>query len=70
MQDEDIDAIQKGYELRNNIIKKSLFRNLFDYHQEPFAKERLNLLANLIAEQVLDIRIACPNNQYGIYHEK
>lgn len=70
LQDEDIDAIQKGYELRNNIIKKSLFRNLFDYHQEPFAKERLNLLANLIAEQVLDIRIACPNNQHGIYHEK
>lgn len=70
LQDEDIYAIKKGYEIREHIIKKSLFRNLFDYHQEPFAKERLNILANLIAEQVLDIRIACPDNQYGIYHEK
>lgn len=71
LSDEDIEAIKKGYEERNNIIKNNLFKEL----EEPldkFQKKRLNLLAYLISKEILDIRIAFTENEnnIGIYHEK
>lgn len=71
---EDIVAIEKGYADREKIISDALLREVdidistVDY----FAKERLNLLANLIANGVLDIKIAFVNSKNGIgmYHEK
>lgn len=71
LQAEDIEAINKGYTER----KKVLERVLFEAISEPktyFEEERLNILANLIAEGRLDIKIALTesNNSYGMYHEK
>ena len=71
LSDEDIEAINKGYEIRENIIE----RTLLQYLTEPknyFEEERLNLLATLIAEEKLDIKIAFSLNKdkVGLYHEK
>lgn len=72
LSDEDIDAINKGYEAREDIIEQALLK----YITEPrnyFEEERLNLLANLIASGNLDIKVAYSlnkNNQFGLYHEK
>jgi len=68
---EDITAIEKGYELRNDIIEKALLRELYEV-STCYEQERLNLLANLIAEGILDIKIAFIKNRHniGMFHEK
>lgn len=71
LSEEDIHAIQIGYENRDKIIVDALMRS-FDEPTTYFESERLNLLATLIAEGRLDIKIAFTENgnQLGIYHEK
>ena len=69
--DEDIEAIKKGYDDRYNIIEKALLAQI----EEPadyYSMERLNLLAALIADGVMDIQIAYTEDKNGIgmYHEK
>lgn len=70
--EEDIDAIKKGYEDRNQIIENALLREISEGPADYFSLERLNLLATLIADGVLDIRIAYTEDKKGIgmYHEK
>ena len=71
LSDDDIAAIKQGYENRTAIIKNALLRELGDY--EDFkTRDRLNLLACLIAENRLDFKIVEPilNNKSGMYHEK
>lgn len=69
---EDLEAINKGYEARNSITEQALLR----YLEEPknyFEEERLNILANLIAKNKLDLKVAYSLNsdkQLGLYHEK
>lgn len=72
LSDDDINAIKTGYENRNNIIEQALLRQLSDDHTDYYSMERLNLLANLIADDVMDIRIAYTDNnrELGMYHEK
>lgn len=72
LSDEDVAAIRKGYEDRDRIIEGALLRSLSDEHTDYYSVQRLNLLATLIAEGVLDIRIAYTEDQAGIgmYHEK
>jgi len=71
LSDDDIKAIEKGYELRNLIIEKALIRELYDI-SSIYEKDRLNLLANLVAEGILDIKIAFIKDKHnmGMYHEK
>ena len=71
LSEDDISAIKAGYEKRDEIIKNSILKSL----REPrniFEKEHLNLLANLIADNVLDIKIAFTEKEtsFGMYHEK
>lgn len=72
LSDEDIEAIKKGYADRDKIIEGALIAALSDIHVDYYSMERLNLLANLIATGVLDIRIAYTedSNGIGMYHEK
>lgn len=71
LSDEDVKAMKKGYELREKIIENALLRELHGMNTE-IEQERLNLLANLIADGVLDIKIALTehNGEIGMYHEK
>jgi len=68
---EDVEAINMGYKLRDSIIKESLLNELTTPYCE-LDRQRLNLLANLIADEILDIKIAFVENKngIGIYHEK
>lgn len=70
LSDEDVEAIRKGYS-RRDVISKALLAGLKE-PENKFQAERLNLLANLIADGVLDIRIALTESdfQMGMYHEK
>ena len=71
LSEEDIDAINKGYEIRESIIERALLQYITE-PQNYFEEERLNLLATLIAEEKLDIKIAfsLKDQQLGLYHEK
>ncbi len=71
LSDEDIEAIRCGYEERERVITNAIMR-AFVEPKSYFESERLNLLATLIAEGRLDIKIAFieGKNQLGIYHEK
>ena len=71
LSEEDVKAIKDGYAARENVIERALIRQLVpcaDY----FSMKRLNLLANLIADGIMDIKIAVTEDQNGIgmYHEK
>jgi superfamily II DNA or RNA helicase len=71
LSDKDIEAIKKGYNLRDEIIKNAIIRNL-TFSNNYFEQERLNLLANLIADSKLDIKVAITEetSNFGMYHEK
>lgn len=68
---EDIEAIEKGMALREEVIEKRL-SEWIEKPQNEQEEKRLNLLINLIAREKLTIKIAVleKNNKYGIYHEK
>lgn len=70
LSNEDIEAIRTGYEWRQ-IVQHAVLREMND-PRSPFEERRLNLLANLIADGVLDIKIAFTRNSaiFGMYHEK
>jgi len=71
LSEEDISAIKRGYELRDNIVRNAVLRELREPTTE-YESARLNLLANLISDGVLDIKIAFieDEKQMGMYHEK
>lgn len=71
LQKEDIEAIATGYERRTEIIEQAILAS-FTEPANYFEAERLNLLATLIAQGRLDIKIAFTDNTegVGIYHEK
>lgn len=68
---EDIEAIDYGYKTRKEIMESVLLRKI----REPidyFEAERLNLVATLIADGIMDIKLAFleKENGIGLYHEK
>lgn len=65
---EDIDAIEKGYVAREEIIEESLLKEL-DLTYKNIEDDTLNVLSWLIYNNQLDIKIAYLNGN-GIYHEK
>lgn len=72
LSDEDIVAIKKGYDDRNHIIEKALLAQISEEPTDYYSMERLNLLAALIADGIMDIQIAYTEDRGGIgmYHEK
>ena len=71
LSDEDVEAIKKGYAERD-IIEQAVLRQISDETLDYYSMQRLNLLACLIAQGILDIRIAYTEgkNGIGMYHEK
>lgn len=71
LSDEDIEAIKSGYAMRDQVVKEAIRREMTE-GKTPFEKARLNLLANLISDGVLDIKIAFTedSDHMGMYHEK
>ncbi|MEG1724751.1 MAG: DEAD/DEAH box helicase family protein [Anaerovoracaceae bacterium] len=71
LSEEDIEAIEKGFEKRKEIIENCIERS-FEQPKNIYEERRLNLLANLIANGQLDIKIAFleEENSVGMFHEK
>ena len=71
LSDSDKEAIRKGYEQREDVVKRIMLSNLHE-PQNYFEQEQLNMLANLISDGILDIKIAFTedDSQIGMYHEK
>lgn len=67
---EDIDEIRKGYEVRK-VLERALLRGI-ETHNTVEDTSRLSYIASLIANGVLDIKIAflSTNNEIAMYHEK
>ena len=72
LSDEDIKAIEQGYEKKEEIIEKSLMDGLSEKIEIDTDKDRLNLMIDLIAKNILDIKVAVldTNDSFGMYHEK
>lgn len=78
LEPDDIEAFQRGYVARENIIERAILRQLEEqqlFALSPIAQHRLECIAWLVAEERLDIKVACPVRQRlggapGIYHEK
>lgn len=68
---DDFDAINRGYIARDKIIENALLKELYIY-SNYFKEERLSLISELIARNILDIKIAfsVQNGAIGLYHEK
>lgn len=68
---EDIEAIERGYELREKVIEDALLRELYDV-DDFYCEQRLNYISRLISDGTLDLKIATiiKNKSIGMYHEK
>lgn len=68
---DDIEAIEMGYETRDKVLERALEREKIEPIHE-FEEQRLNLLANLIVQGVLEFKLAFTLNSkvQSIYHEK
>ena len=66
----DIEEIRKGYEVRK-VIEKSLIRELSDIEDQEDI-EKLSYIARLVADGILDVKIAflTTKNEIAMYHEK
>ncbi len=71
LSEEDIEAIEKGYEERDKVLEQALERENIEPVEE-FEKQRLNLVANLIVQGVIDFKLAftLSKSNQAIYHEK
>ena len=71
LEEDDIDAIRFGYKTREAAMIEALDVSLTD-PVDAFEEERLNLVATLIANGTLEIKLAfMENDTYrNIYHEK
>lgn len=73
LSEDDARAIQTGYENRQAVVERALIRAISSSEIPNAERDRLGFLAWLIAEELLDIRIAVVEtsaNKLGIYHEK
>ena len=66
--EEDVHAINVGYEQREKIIRNA-FSKEFEKEIENLPEIRLQMLCDLIRKNVLDIKIAI-TDEAGIYHDK
>jgi superfamily II DNA or RNA helicase len=74
LEEQDCQAISRGYEARHDVVTRALVR-CFDAAMEDIVRDRLACLAWLVANERLEIKVALPRaegGEYrrGIYHEK
>lgn len=71
LSEDDVAAIRAGYKKRDGIIQAAVLREMTEA-TSSLEGEHLNLLASLIADGILDIKIAFieDESKMGMYHEK
>ncbi len=74
MDPKDIEAIERGYRAREEVVSSAITRQIPDKPTTATeAGHRWECLAWMVANGLLDIRIALPGDHscsFGIYHEK
>lgn len=68
LSEHDVEAIKAGYAKRENVINET-FSRLFENEIMEFEDNKLTLLAELIAKDILDIKIVITKD-VGDYHDK
>lgn len=68
LNEQDVYAIDRGYKLREEIVKEAFNRD-FCAELEQFDEKNLNLLVELISQGYLDIKIVV-TEKTGMYHDK
>lgn len=66
---DDVSAIQLGYEKKKDIVNRKFIQE-FTGEIRCFDDSSLNILAELIARGIMDIKVASVKNDIGIYHDK
>lgn len=66
---DDVSAIQLGYEKKKDIVNRKFIQEFTD-EIRCFDDSSLNILAELIARGIMDIKVASVKNDIGIYHDK
>ena len=62
---EDVDAIRHGYDLKDRVRERMELR-LVDV-EDQLLKDRLAVLAWMVAEGTLEIRVVLPTDEYGLH---
>lgn len=65
---DDIEAIEMGYTKREIVNRR--FVSEFNGELKNFSDSSLNVLSELIARGIMDIKVAAVKNEVGIYHDK
>ena len=66
----DVAAIAQGLEQRDAVIQRALLRTFKDSVVPDLVQQRLAALTWLLAQGLLDIKLAVPKSLRGLYHEK
>lgn len=69
LSEDDIAAIQLGYERKEDLINRRFFED-FNSEIKYFDDASLEVLSELVARDILDIKVASVKNDIGIYHDK
>lgn len=68
--DEDVEGIQRGYDMRADEAGLSISREIDRLLADEATHYRTRVLATLVAVRALEIRVAVRRSGGGIYHEK
>jgi DNA phosphorothioation system restriction enzyme len=66
----DVTAIAQGLEQRDEVIQRALLRSFDEEVVPDLVQQRLAALTWLLAQGLLDIKLAVPKSLRGLYHEK
>lgn len=69
LSEDDITAIQLGYAKKEDIINQRFMEN-FKSEIKEFDDSSLGVLSELVARDILDIKVASVKNDVGMYHDK
>lgn len=64
LSEEDVEAIRQGYDLRERLTQRLLER--FQDPQDALLRERLSVLAWMVAEGTLEIKVVLPRDECGL----
>lgn len=69
LSEDDVTAIQLGYERKEDLVNRKFIES-FKSEIRRFDDTGLEVLSELVARNILDIKVASVKNNIGIYHDK
>lgn len=69
LNEDDVAAIRLGYERKEDVVGRQFIED-FKREIRTFDDTSLQILSELVARSILDIKVASVKNELGIYHDK